>query len=70
MSAKDERLVPRIPSAERCRGCANALKPTVVAKNVIERYNYSVCDAYRLKPYDVLWDNAECEMFKAETADG
>jgi len=64
MILKDEDLTTRQPTAKYCRTCKNALKSVTIKDYVVEKFNFSNCDAYSLKPDAVLWEDAECPKYE------
>lgn len=64
MFTKEETLRTQEPIAERCKHCKNALSKVTIMGKTIERYNYTLCAAYSMKPHGVLWDNEDCSFFE------
>lgn len=64
MFVKDEELKTVEPTAKYCKKCQYALKDFKYKDTVIVKSGYASCDKYEEKPHDVLWDGAECPLFK------
>ena len=67
MADNEEIIRTRSPGRNiKCRTCAHKLPPVVVMGEKVQRYNYGTCKAYENKPQAVLWDGADCELYKKE----
>lgn len=49
-----------------CKTCKYKLEAVTVMEQVVHRYNYGTCHAFKNKPQGILWDGEQCELYSKE----
>jgi len=58
---KEDWISKTPPEDIQCKGCKYAMPPAEVDGKKYERYTFAICEKYKRKPREILWEHAKCE---------